>query len=150
MIRLKRTNSSDADFVALVKKLDAYLALVDGDDHSFYDQFNKLDAIKNVVVAYKDGTAVGCGAMKALGPQTMEIKRMYTDTANRGEGIASIILKELEVWAVQLEYRVCLLETGIRQAEAIGLYKKLGYKPIDNYGQYAGVATSLCFEKQLL
>lgn len=149
MILLKRTNSSDADFVALVKKLDAYLALVDGDDHSFYDQFNKLDAIKNVVVAYKDDTAVGCGAMKELGPQTMEIKRMYTDPANRGEGIASIILQELEGWAIELQYGVCMLETGIRQAEAISLYHKLGYQPIPNYGQYAGVATSLCFEKHL-
>jgi len=147
MIHLKRTDSLDVDFVALVKKLDAYLAEVDGDDHSFYDQFNKLDAIKNVVVAYKDGIAVGCGAMKELRPQTMEIKRMYTDPAHRGEGIASFILKELETWAVELQYELCVLETGIRQAEAIRLYHKLGYEPIANYGQYAGVATSLCFEK---
>ena len=150
MIHLKRTDSSDVDFVLLVKKLDAYLAEVDGDDHSFYDQFNKLDAIKTVVVAYKDAKAVGCGAMKELGPQTMEIKRMYTDPAHRGAGIATLILTALETWAGELQYEGCVLETGTRQAEAIRLYHKLGYKPMDNYGQYAGVATSLCFEKALV
>ncbi len=149
MIRLKRTDSQHPDFIALVKLLDAELAIRDGDDHAFYDQFNKIDRIKYVVVVYENNEAIACGAIKAFEPDAMEIKRMYTLPAHRGKGIAGAVLTELECWAVELSYEKCMLETGINQPEAIALYKKNGYRQIPNYGQYAGVETSLCFEKQV-
>jgi hypothetical protein len=55
----------------------------------------------------------------------------------------------LEKWTAELSYGKCILETGIKQPEAIGLYKKSGYTVIPNYGQYAGIENSVCFEKQL-
>ena len=67
----------------------------------------------------------------------------------RGKGIASRILNELENWASELRYDKCILETGKRQPEAISLYQRNGYKLIPNYGQYAGVENSVCFEKQI-
>jgi GNAT superfamily N-acetyltransferase len=149
MITLKRTNSGNHDFRKLVKLLDAALAIVDGKDHAFYSQFNKIDNIRYVIVAYEDEYAVGCGAIKEYGQDTMEVKRMYVSPENRNKGIASKILKELEKWACELSCRKCILETGKRQHEAIGLYKKSGYKLIPNYGQYANVDNSLCFEKIL-
>ena len=79
----------------------------------------------------------------------MEIKRMYTSPESRGKGIASSVLSELEGWASELSYEKCILETGKKQPEAIGLYEKNGYKTIPNYGQYAGIENSLCFEKHL-
>jgi putative acetyltransferase len=51
MIKILRTNSENPDFIALVKLLDAYLAVLDGEDHLFYAQFNKIDKIMNVVLA---------------------------------------------------------------------------------------------------
>ena len=45
MIEIIRTDSDNPDFIELVKYLDAYLAERDGDDHSFYAQFNKVDKI---------------------------------------------------------------------------------------------------------
>ena len=57
------------------------------------------------------------------------------------------ILAELETWAAELSFAKCILETGKRQPEAIGLYKKNGYKLIPNYGQYAEIENSVCFEK---
>jgi putative acetyltransferase len=72
---------------------------------------------------------------------------MYTARSNRGEGIANRVLAELERWAVELHYEKCILETGKTQVAAIRLYEKNGYKPITNYGQYAGVENSVCFEK---
>lgn len=149
MIRIIRTNSDDQDFIQLVKHLDADLAERDGEDHSFYAQFNKIDKIKYVVVAYENDRPVGCGAIKEYAPSTMEIKRMYTSPESRGKGIASRVLGELEVWASELSYEKCILETGKKQPEAIGLYKKNGYKIIPNYGQYAEIENSLCFEKQI-
>ena len=74
---------------------------------------------------------------------------MYTVPAARSRGLASKLLGELENWAKELSYKRCLLETGLKQNEAIGLYTKNGYKIIANYGQYAGVENSVCFEKIL-
>ena len=142
-----RTNSDNQDFIGLVKHLDADLAERDGEDHSFYAQYNKIDKIKYAVVAYENDEPVGCGAIKEYAPGIMEVKRMYTSPTSRGKGIASRVLRELELWASELSYEKCILETGKKQPEAIGLYKKNGYKVIPNYGQYAEVENSLCFEK---
>lgn len=149
MIRIKRTNSDNKDFIELVKFLDADLARRDGKEHAFYAQFNKIDKIKHVVVAYENNDPVGCGAFKEHTPEIVEIKRMYTSPGNRGKGIASKILMELEKWATELAYEKCILETGKRQSEAVALYKKNGYQLIPNYGQYAGIENSLCFEKEM-
>ena len=150
MINLKRTNSEDQAFIDLVKLLDNELAAVDGEDHAFYSQFNKIDKIRHVVVAYDDEIPVGCGAIKVFGMETMEIKRMYVSPESRNKGIASGILKELEKWSMELLYDKCILETGKRQPDAIRLYTKSGYKPIPNYGQYLGVENSVCFGKVLI
>ena len=147
MIKLIRTNSDNKDFTELVKYLDADLAERDSDDHLFYDKFNKVNTIKYAVVAYENDKPTGCGAIKEYDQATMEIKRMYTSPESRGKGIATKVLAELEKWASELHYKKCILETGKRQPEAIGLYKKNGYKVIPNYGQYSSIENSVCFEK---
>jgi putative acetyltransferase len=149
MIKLIRTNSENPDFIGLVRFLDADLAVRDGEDHLFYSQFNSIANIKYVLLAYKDGNAIGCGAIKEYDINSMEIKRMYISPDSRKMGIASNILAELEKWASELSYAKCILETGKKQPEAISLYKKNGYRIIPNYGQYCEVENSLCFEKKL-
>lgn len=149
MINCTRTNSENDHFRKLVKELDAELRIRDGEEHSFYNQFNKIDKINFVIVAYDNEIPVGCGAIKEFSPDIMEVKRMYVLLNRRGEGIASRILKELEQWTMDLNYRKCLLETGKKQPEAIELYKKNGYKIIPNFGQYVNVENSVCFEKVL-
>ena len=74
---------------------------------------------------------------------------MYVPLNKRGQGIASTVLKELEKWAIDLNFKKCLLETGKKQPEAIELYKKSGYRIIPNFGQYANIENSVCFEKVL-
>jgi putative acetyltransferase len=147
MINLVRTNSDDADFRELVALLDADLAIRDGAEHSFYAQFNKVDAIRHVVVAYEDETAVGCGAFKEFERGAVEIKRMFVRENVRGRGVAKLILAELEAWAKETDYTECVLETGWKQPEAIALYRKSGYEIIPNYGQYVGVENSVCMRK---
>ncbi|MEO5998151.1 MAG: GNAT family N-acetyltransferase [Chitinophagaceae bacterium] len=149
MIKTIRTDSDNQDFIELVKHLDTELAKRDGDDHSFYAQFNIIVKIKHVVVAYENDKAIGCGAMKEYTPNAMEIKRMYTFPGSRGKGIATNVLIELERWATELSCEKCVLETGKRQPEAISLYQNNGYKRIANFGQYAGIENSVCFEKEL-
>ena len=149
MIKIIRTGADNPDFIKLVKELDTELALRDGREHAFYNQFNKIDQIKFAVVAYENNQPVGCGAIKEYDPDTMEIKRMYTSPASRGKGIATKVLTELERWAAERAFKKCLLETGKKQPEAIALYKKNGYHLVPNYGQYAGMENSVCFEKEV-
>lgn len=128
---------------------DEDLQIRDGDEHSFYAQFNKVDKIRHVVVAYENGEAVGCGAIKEYAKGTAEIKRMFVRAERRGRGIAKSILSELEMWAGELNFSKCILETGVKQPEAIALYQKSGYETITNYGQYAGVENSVCMKKSV-
>jgi putative acetyltransferase len=149
MITLTRTNSDNHDFIALVKLLDAELAELDGDEHVFYAQLNKTDKIKTVIVAYENDKPISCGAIREYSPTITEVKRMYTVPENRSKGIATRVLNELEKWASELSYQKCILETGLRQPDAIRLYEKNGYKRISNYGKYEGIKNSVCFEKEI-
>ncbi len=147
MLTIKRTTSNDADFQQLVAHLDKYLSIMDGDEHAFYAQYNKIDSLKNAVVCYEDETAIGCGAFKEFKYKTVEIKRMFVQPEFRGKGIAGLILKELENWAAEQNYTEAVLETGKKQTDALHLYQKSGYVLIPNYGQYENVENSVCMKK---
>lgn len=149
MIQVKRTDNTNLDFKNLIKELDAYLKITDGEDHDFYNQFNSLEKIKHVVVAYENEKLVGCGAFRKVDDSSAEIKRMYVKPKHRGSGIANEVLISLEIWAKENGFQKCILETGNRQVEAIKFYKKSGYHRIPNYGQYAEMEDSNCFEKTL-
>ncbi|HRD07129.1 MAG: GNAT family N-acetyltransferase [Saprospiraceae bacterium] len=146
---ITRTDSTDPAFLSLVKKLDAYLGQVDGEEHKFYHQFNQVDALKNVVVGFEGEVAVACGAFKPQSDDTVEVKRMWTEDSFRGRGVAGMILKELEHWAADLGYCYSVLETGKRMPDAIALYSKHGYVITENYGQYIGIENSVCFRKEI-
>lgn len=149
MFKLIRTNSDHADYLELVKLLDADLKIRDGADHAFFAQYNKSTDIRNVVLCYVDNTPAGCGAFKFFQKDIVEIKRMFVLDSFRKKGIASVILEELEKWAVELNYSNCILETGKKQPEAIALYLKNNYRVIPNYGQYAQVENSVCMKKKV-
>jgi GNAT superfamily N-acetyltransferase len=148
-MEIVRTDSSSADFRELVLLLDQDLQIRDGAEHGFYATYNKIDSIAHVVVAYENGTAVGCGAIKRYSEQVVEIKRMFVRLECRGRGIAGQVLAELERWGVELGYAEAILETGKKQPEAIRLYQKSGYELIPNFGQYQGVENSVCMKKVL-
>jgi putative acetyltransferase len=145
-----RCSSDNTDFKNLVGMLDKDLAIRDGDEHSFYAQFNKIENIRNVVVCYIDDKPIGCGAFKEYDKQSAEIKRMFVLPEYRGHGIGLTILNELEIWAAELNYPECILETGKKQPEAIRLYQKAGYSITKNYGQYENIDNSVCMRKGIL
>jgi len=149
MLKIIRTDAKNEDFIELVRQLDKYLSVADGDDHAFYDQYNKIDSIKYAIVVYKNSIPVGCGAIKQFDSESMEVKRMFVPADYRGKGVASQVLLALEEWAKELGNLTCVLETGKRQIEAIALYHKNEYQIRENYGQYKGVENSVCFEKRL-
>ncbi|HDZ06268.1 hypothetical protein LCGC14_0147920 [marine sediment metagenome] len=149
MLYYKRCSSDNQNFRELVTFLDADLALRDGDENAFYAQFNGIVELKNCVVFYSDETLVACGAFKRFNEDSVEIKRMYVQPDYRGKGIASKVLLVLEEWAKELNYTYSVLETGLRQPEAIALYKKNNYTVTDNYPPYDSMENSVCFKKSL-
>ena len=147
MPNLLRTSSANPYFRQLVHDLDRYLAIRNGAANDFFVQFNQIDSLKQVVVAYLNNIPVGCGAIKPYDEQSMELKRMFVPSSQRGKGVASAVLRELESWAKELGATRCILETGRDMQDAVNLYQKCGYTIIPNYGQYTDVEDSICFEK---
>jgi GNAT superfamily N-acetyltransferase len=101
------------------------------------------------LVAYADGEPVGCGAVRRLDAGTAEIKRMFVVPELRGRGIAGRVLAALEDQARALGVRRLVLETGVRQPEAIALYRRFGFAAIPAFGDYIGSELSVCLGKPL-
>ena len=146
---------------ALIAALDAdlderYAGDVDVEGEPDYAMLNVLSASVApphgvFLVARRDATPIGCGALRPHhdGDTTAEVKRMYVVPEARGTGIARALLAALEDEARRLGYTRTVLETGIRQQEAMALYESSGYTPIANYGAYRDSPLSRCYEKAL-
>ena len=148
-ITFKRTDSENKDFIKLVASLDDYLSIINGEDDSFFRKFNKVEDLQYVIVAYLNSIPVGCGALKIFDTDSLEIKRMFVDPIYRGRKIAQQIVAELELWAQELNYNSCILETSTEMKPAVSLYRNVGYSEIPKYGQYKEVENSICFKKEL-
>lgn len=148
-VQIVRADSSNLEFQTLVTLLDTDLAIRDGDDHAFYAQFNKTDKLNHVVLIYHQQLAIACGALREWNSEIMEIKRMFVLPAFRRKGYAQLVVKNLMVWAKELDKKKCILETGKNQPEAIQLYQKMGFQIITNYGPYIHIENSVCMEIQL-
>lgn len=101
------------------------------------------------LVARVNGIAVGCGAVRLLADGDAEVKRMWVEPAARGQGVAKVVLERLQAAALELGATRLVLETGIHQAEAISLYRRSGFAPVECWGEYARVPTSLCMAKPI-
>jgi GNAT superfamily N-acetyltransferase len=136
----------------LIAALDEHLASRYAADQRFGPNLpseHMAAGLGTFVIARADGRVVGCGAMRRLDEATAEVKRMYVEPELRGQGIARKILDHLEAAARVMGISRLVLETGIYQAEAIGLYRRVGFSPVHCWGEYEGVLTSVCFEKQI-
>lgn len=151
MITLKRTNGEDHDFIKLCQELDFLLGNRHNDTQDYCKKHNNLSSIPFVVIAFdENNNAIGCGAIRHYETNIMEIKRMFVSEKERGKNVASLILKELESWAISLDATKCILETGNKLTEAIKLYSKNEYNQIPRYGPYINIESSICFSKSLL
>ena len=146
---IRRTDSNDADFLALVDRLNAFLADLNGEMDAFYAPNNVIDYLGTVVVAYGDDGPIGIGAYRAVDSSTVEVKRMFVEPDVRGRGTGAAILTELERWAIESGYQRAILETSRRLDSALSLYRRFGYLPIPNYEPYEDAEDSVCFRKDL-
>jgi putative acetyltransferase len=102
------------------------------------------------LVVYQDGVPVGCGAVRRINSETAEFKRMYVAPTVRGKGLGKRLVAALEVEARNLGVRRLVLETGVRQAAALALYRGTGFHPVPLYGEYLhSPETSICLGKDL-
>lgn len=149
MIDLQQTTGDNEAFRLLISELDKELWSHYNTTQAVYDQYNIIENNKNVIVAYKDGVAAGCGCFKNFDGHSVEIKRMYVKPEFRGQKIAASILNALEKWAKELNFSSAVLETGNKQHAAIHLYRKSGYIVTENYGPYKNMSASICMFKSL-
>lgn len=147
MTTLLRTTSDHPAFQSLIRALDKELQSRYNEEQAVYDQYNKIENNRNIVVALNNGSAVGCGCFKKFDASAVEIKRMYVLPQYRWQHIAEGILNELESWAKEMGFTAAVLETGIKQPEAIFLCQRCGYSVIDNDGLYTGTENSVCIKK---
>lgn len=102
------------------------------------------------LLVVREGEAVAGGAFKRVDERTVEIKRVWTSSRHRRQGLARAVMAELESEAACRGYTVTELTTGARQPEAVGLYLGLGYEPqFDLAGDYEQISY-LTFRKDLL
>ena len=147
-----------ADARRLIAALDEHLAGLYPPEQRFGPNLRPEQMAPGLgmfVLARGDGVAIGCGALRLLDEastemkHTAELKRMYVEPAMRGQGVGKAIVEHLEAAALTLGARRIVLETGIHQTEAIGLYERAGFRPIKCFGEYATSATSVCYEKTI-
>ena len=148
-LEIVKTDSMKADFIKLIKLLDEDLEDRYGALQKQYEKHNKVDYKNDIVIIYQDNIAVACGAIKQYEIDTIELKRIFVIKQKRQQGLAKLIVHELEDLARIKGYKYALLETGIRQHEAINLYKNNGYNVIQNYGPYIENTNSICMRKTL-
>lgn len=144
-----RTTSDDPRFKTLVQLLNKELWDRYSEEMKAYQPHNKIENNHHVVIAVDEGKSIGCGCFKEFDKNSVEIKRMYVLPEWRGRKVAGAILSELEAWAIEEGVKRIVLETGVKQPEAIRLYQRLGYSRIENYEPYVGMDRSVCMEKRL-
>ncbi len=149
ILKVVKTTSENPDFLSLIKTFDMYLWERYPELKTNYWGNNIIELNRNVVIIYLDEKPVACGCFKKYDKNTIEIKRMFVSPEVRGLGLAQRVLRELELWAQELDYSVSVLETLHKQQEAISLYQKVGYTIVDNYGPYVGLDKSVCMKKEI-
>jgi len=126
-----------ADLRALVDELDAYLASLYPPENNHLLDLDALSAPEvSFLAARCDGVAAGCVALRCLSTTRGEIKRMFVRPALRRRGVGRALLEAVESDARARGLSELLLETGVNQPEAIGLYRRSGFEPCGPYGDY--------------
>jgi len=137
------------EFVRLTDELDQELWAKQGEAQAAYHGFNRLEGIHDVVIAYEGEEPMGCASFKNLEPGVAEVKRVFVRPTHRGRGISRGLMAALEARAASQGVGVLLVETSRNFAEAVGLYRSLGYAEVENYPPYVGMPESVCFRKEL-
>ncbi len=126
-----------------------YVQRYGGRDEAVVDPAEFLPPHGLFLVGEVDGEPAACGAWRALPDGAAEIKRVYVAPGFRRRGLAQEIVVRLERSAAGAGHRAVVLNTGVRQPEAIALYEAMGYSPVEGYGIYACSPGAVFLGKEL-
>jgi ribosomal protein S18 acetylase RimI-like enzyme len=153
---IRRVGYGHPDAMRLIEEVQAeYVVRYGGPDETPLDPLMFEPPDGSFFVGYADGLPVATGAWRrsgvaALGTRnTAEIKRMYVAAAARGRGLARRMLGALEASAAGHGFEAVVLETGLNQPEAIGLYESSGYVPVPPFGHYRDSPLTRCYARRL-
>ncbi len=146
IFRAQHVTPLHVDFIALTQKLNAALEHITQDSGAASYNPQQFDpATDTCLVVYCNQVAVACGAFRQADSSTCEIKRMYSARAGAG----SYLLNRLESDAIDKGYQYARLSTRRINHHAVQFYLRAGYHECAAYGQYIGVARSICLQKPL-
>ena len=150
MMEITIDNPSQPDIVALLAASDAYMAtLYPAESNHLLDVAALQRPEVTFVVARANGQAVGCGAVVSSGEGWAEIKRMFVAPAARGQKLGRRLLQKLESIAIDAGLTLLRLETGVKQAEALLLYRSAGFVETGPFGHYGADPLSVFMEKPI-
>ncbi len=98
------------------------------------------------VVIGDSGRIVGSWGLYPHEPGVCELRKMYILPSVRGQGLGKQLMERALVRARELGFRRIELDTASRLKEAIGLYEKYGFKPIDKAGIPARCDTAMALD----
>lgn len=96
-----------------------------------------------------EGSPVAGGAFMRGDDSTVEVKRVWTHSSFRRQGLARRVMAELEAEAARRGVGAIVLTTGARQPEAVALYLSLGYSPLFDLDDDWERVSYLGFRKEL-
>jgi len=149
---IERADILSREVRTLIEGLNAELSSrypEDGATHFRLDPNEVAPGHGAFLVARRAGEPVGCGAVRRIDARTAEIKRMYVRPEARGHRVGRAVLAALETEAQRLGLTRLVLETGVRQPEAIALYERAGFARIPAFGEYVDSPLSVCMAKDL-
>ena len=151
-VSIQRSDLSSEAATRLISALNAELSRrypEEGANHFRLDAQEVEEGRGAFFIAYANGEPLGCGAIRRIGADCAEIKRMYVEPYARGQGVGRKILLTLQEEARRLGVARILLETGERQPEAIALYNRAGFLRVRAFGEYVDSPLSVCMAKDL-
>ena len=145
------TDGSNKDFLVFYRKTEDYYSKIVGDvsNRAGFVPYNLSESISDVLIAYSDGTAVGCAGLKRYSDADVEIKRVWVEPDCRGKKIAAQIMERVEEKARRMGFKRAILQTRPIMPDAVGLYEKRGYVLIDNYSPYDKLEGAICMALNL-
>ena len=158
VLDLRPVSYGHPDAVRLVEEVQAeYVVRYGGPDGALMEDAMFAPPAGAFFVAFLDGEPVGTGAWRITevgrepgGSTVAEIKRMYVRAGVRRTGVARAVLAHLESTAAAAGAEVLVLETGLRQPEAIRLYESSGYRPVTPFGYYKDYPNARHLGKRLV
>ncbi len=151
-VNIEPLNPKSTAAQALIAKSDVYLAAL------YPAESNHIESIQALALpsalflgGYIAGELVACGAVKTITEDGTygEIKRVFVLESHRGKGLSKAIMRRLEAHLKASGVRIARLETGIKQPESLGLYKRLAYVERGPFGNYSSDPLSVFMEKRL-